>query len=145
MPSPRALHPNWRSSRCFLAGYAAAQLVAWLAVVASAMPVWLKLLCLLMLLWHGYWLRSRYLPLLTTSELRDLWWDGQRWCGQWPSGPAPLQWRGAVVRRWMVVLHFGSGLGRSASVTILPDQVSSEQFRALRLIAQHAGMSAGKA
>lgn len=142
MPSPKALHPSWRGSRQFLAGYAACQLAAWVAVLASAMPVWAKPVCLLLLLGHGHWLRSRCRPLLTTSKLRDLWWDGERWCGWWPDGPRPLQWRGAVVRPWMVVLHFGAGLGRSISVTIFPDQLSPQQFRSLRQIAQHGTMSA---
>ena len=40
--------------------------------------------------------------------------------------------------------HFGAGLGRSISVTIFPDQLSPQQFRSLRQIAQHGTMSAAE-
>lgn len=141
MPSPKALHPDWRPSQCFALGFWSILLITTGVVMGSAMPLALKTGCLLGLVWQAVYVARRCRPLLTSSGLTDLWWNGQHWCGVWPGGQRQLRWTGAVVRRWLVVLYFRTHGGRPLAVAILPDQLPAAQFRVLRQLALHASLA----
>jgi toxin CptA len=132
---------RWHASRRLLTAYLAAQALALIALFFLNIPVWVKLIGVLLCLWHGirYW--HRCIVLSDEQAFTGLRRDGDGW-QLWSdrSGWQPVQLRrDSVALPHIVILRFRLTAGRwmnrwwVSSVCIPSDSLAPDTHRRLRL------------
>jgi toxin CptA len=132
---------RWHASRRLLTAYLTAQALALFALCFLNIPVWIKLIGVLLCLWHGirYW--RRCVSLSDQQAYTGLRRDGDGW-QLWSdrSGWQPVQLRrDSVALPQIVILRFRLTAGRwmdrwwVSSVCIASDSLAPDTHRRLRL------------
>jgi hypothetical protein len=139
MRTPKPLHLNLTPSR-WLAAYLL--LVHALAVwaILAVIPIPLAILgsFLVLACYLYYWRRFvAFSALRSPLELKfaDNCWRVLRFGNQQFES---VEWRGATITRYLVVLRLRDTRGRGLNVAVFADQVDSNVFRRLQVIARHA-------
>jgi len=132
---------RWHASRRLLTAYLAAQALALIALCFLNIPFWIKLIGVLLCLWHGsrYWRRcillsddQAFTGLRRDGDGWQLWSDRSGW------QPVQLQ-RDSVALPLIVILRFRLRAGRRSdrcwvrSICIPSDSLAPDSHRRLRL------------
>ncbi|MDO9320080.1 MAG: hypothetical protein Q7U01_00425 [Pseudomonas sp.] len=132
----KAFECHWQASRWLLAGYLLTLIVALLALVLAALPLWAQLLGGMFALLHAAWVVPRQILLVSPQAFTGLRHDA----AGWQLFNAALGWQVVQLRPsslalpLVVVLHFRlAGECRVRGLCIPCDALKHDQHRRLRL------------
>ena len=137
MSSPsNSFECRWHASGQLLAAYLAAQLLALISICLLSIPVWVRVLGILLCLGHGFWVLPRHVLLTHPSAVTRLRCDADGW-QLWSRGRG---WQAVQLRRdslalpRAVIVRFRvRDEWRVRAVCIPADALSPDQHRRLRV------------